>query len=93
MAWRELVANVNDSTFFGQDGVRDPDAPCTAFHNGKPAGLCETDGHYLCDECMERASCSGCGRRPMSCECDFDFDEHYNATLRGAHHAEDTQAR
>lgn len=61
---------------FGADGVRDPDAPCESFRSGAPGsrigriGRCETDGHYLCDECVERATCpGGCGKRPSHCEC------------------------
>lgn len=32
---------------------RDPDFPCPnrAFVEGKPAGDCWTDGHYMCREC------------------------------------------
>jgi len=52
-------------------GVRDPEYPCEAFNPGEPAGTeCETDGHYICDECIERASCDcGCGNRPSQCAC------------------------
>lgn len=35
----------------GLDGVRDVDAPCVAFRNGTPRGECESDGHYICQEC------------------------------------------
>lgn len=70
-AWNELIAQVNGRTFFGQPGVRDPDAPCDAFAPGTPeaSGRCSTDGHYMCDECRLRATCAGCGQRPMQCEC------------------------
>ena len=68
-AWSELVANVNGRSLFGSEGVRDPNNRCDAFAIGKPAGDCLTDGHYLCNECVERATCHGCGKRPMSCEC------------------------
>ncbi len=39
----------------GVPGNRDPDSPCTAYEP-RPAhwndwGTCESDGHYLCDEC------------------------------------------
>jgi len=55
---------------FGAPGIRDPEAPCEAFAPGEPSGDCLTDGHYLCDECRERATCEGgCGRRPSQCEC------------------------
>jgi hypothetical protein len=51
--WAELVAQVNGRTTFGQPGVRDPENPCTAFEPGLPDGDCETDGHYMCDECTK----------------------------------------
>ncbi len=58
---------------FGQTGIRDPDNICTAFVEGKPSmhgGDCDTDGHYLCDECERRKTCEGgCGYRPTGCEC------------------------
>lgn len=47
----------------------DPNAPCDRFVEGKPSGLCETDGHYRCDECRERASCPECNKRPSKCTC------------------------
>lgn len=55
----------------GQIGVRDTDNPCEHF-DGKPPGLsadCDTDGHYMCNECSHRRTCEGCGQRPMHCEC------------------------
>lgn len=41
----------------GDDGVRDPDNPCTSFQRGKPEtgrgfNHCDGDGHYLCKECV-----------------------------------------
>jgi hypothetical protein len=51
------------------DGIRDPDAPCASFRTGTPEGDCETDGHYVCDDCVHRATCDGCGKRPSHCEC------------------------
>jgi len=71
------------------DGIRDPSAPCTAFVTGDPAGTCQTDGHYICDECIERATCSGCGERPSRCECPVEPDEapidaFERALMRGA---------
>lgn len=53
LAWRELEANANDRSFFGQTGVRDPDNVCEAF-DGRDydgSGDCLSDGHYLCLEC------------------------------------------
>jgi hypothetical protein len=33
---------------------RDEDAPCPSreFEPGHPAGRCDTDGHYMCTECV-----------------------------------------
>lgn len=33
---------------------RDPDLPCPSddFEPGTPEGECETDGHYMCRECV-----------------------------------------
>lgn len=38
----------------GDDGLRDPAAPCAMFSNGEPRGDCEGDGHYLCRKCNKR---------------------------------------
>lgn len=41
----------------GTPGVRDVDNPCSMFQPGPvlySAG-CETDGHYICDECEHSA--------------------------------------
>ncbi len=39
----------------GKKGVRDSDHPCDVFDNESPyvaaEADCDTDGHYLCDEC------------------------------------------
>jgi len=51
------------------NGIRSVDEPCVEFVNGTPGGNCETDGHYLCEECSRRASCTVCGLRPVRCEC------------------------
>ena len=38
---------------FGDAGVRDPDFICREFEPGTPGpGACESDGHYLCAECV-----------------------------------------
>lgn len=60
---------------FGAPGVRDPNALCEAFEPGEPGprGDCSTDGHYLCDECVHRKTCAGCGKRPSRCECRTDW--------------------
>jgi len=84
LAWAQLVAVVNDRTFVGLDGVRDPAAICEMFENGPlhgGDGRCETDGHYLCDECVHRATCDGCHRRPSQCEC-IDEDELVDQAIR-----------
>ena len=54
------------------DRIRDPNAPCESFRLGapEPHATCQTDGHYVCDDCVSRASCArGCGKRPSQCEC------------------------
>lgn len=78
-----LVAYVNDRRIVGMPGVRDPDNVCEGFDPGTPAGTeCMTDGHYLCDECTERASCEcGCGHRPGWCQCE---DCDYRNTCPGS---------
>ncbi len=35
-------------------GICDPDAPCRDYAAGKPTGMCEGCGHYLCLECVNR---------------------------------------
>jgi hypothetical protein len=56
----------------GDPGVRDPDAPCTEFEPGEPAGRCETDGHYMCRECVHGRFCETCGEIDARCECPDD---------------------
>ncbi len=56
----------------GARGVRDPDAPCTAFEPGEPAGDCQTDGHYLCDECVHRAARCTCGGMYHTNDCPYE---------------------
>lgn len=65
LAWRQLEAEVNGTTFFGQAGVRDPEHPCDAFDPvkgidwlglfitapGDASATCMSDGHYLCKGC------------------------------------------
>lgn len=49
---------------------RDPEFPCDEFRPGEPAGRCQTDGHYLCHECVECQLCEGgCGQIEARCEC------------------------
>lgn len=59
-AWRSLVASLGGRIPDGTDGIRDVDAPCEAFkpagapyERAKGTGSCETDGHYICVECVE----------------------------------------
>ncbi len=78
--WRALVSEINGGRIpDGEPGIRDVDAPCEAFKPyGKPwqnteeFGHCETDGHYLCLECVEidlrtfrrrRDLCEDCGAK------------------------------
>ena len=71
--WNVLFAFVNGRA--GAPGVRsiNPGENCTDFepifpkHSGR--GDCDTDGHYLCDECAHRKTCPGCGLRPIHCDC------------------------
>lgn len=46
------------------------ESPCAQFQLGEPAGSCTTDGHYVCDECVEMSACSACGERPVYCKCE-----------------------
>lgn len=45
-----------DRIAFGAPGIRDPENPCSEFQPGptSPSARCETDGHYLCDECEHK---------------------------------------
>jgi hypothetical protein len=73
LLWAMLEASVNGRSLIGTPGVRDPEAPCEQFSPGRNAGLCETDGHYLCDECSECVPrCFNCKRVPRYCECNDD---------------------
>lgn len=57
--WRALVAEINGIGRIpdGTPRIRDVDAPCDAFQprvsGTMEFGRCETDGHYICDECRE----------------------------------------
>ena len=53
-AWTELLAAINGREPAAlMPGVRDPNYPCEMFAPGVPSGTdCETDGHYLCRECV-----------------------------------------
>lgn len=84
--WAVLFAAVNGRGAIGMREVRDPDSPCDAFLTKEqlheeldcaavssfpPPTDCESDGHYLCEDCVrlsprERARregrCTECGR-------------------------------
>lgn len=80
-AWRAVVSELNGGRIpDGTIGIRDLDAPCEEFlpHGAEPLhGMhtfsdCETDGHYICEECVhisERAlrhrrdQCEDCGEK------------------------------
>ena len=59
-AWRGLMNEINGGRIpDGERGIRDVDAPCESFvPTGAPyelslgGGDCETDGHYICKECV-----------------------------------------
>lgn len=94
LRWQHLVAVANGRTLVGMDGVRDPEGPCEMFENGPlhgGTGDCETDGHYLCDECVHRATCEGCRRRPSQCEC-VDEDELVEQAIRDHRHILESRA-
>ena len=82
--WRALVDEINggripsyDRIPDGEPGIRDVDARCDAFEPvgapyeiAKGNGNCQTDGHYLCVECVHielgtlrrrRDQCEECG--------------------------------
>ncbi len=72
--WRALISEVNGGRIpDGEPGVRDVDAPCDVFEPGESGhGPCETDGHYLCVECVHidlatlrrrRDQCEDCGAK------------------------------
>jgi hypothetical protein len=56
-SWNELFHHVNGRTMLHQVGVRDPENPCEAFdgqgYDG--TGRCDSDGHYICNECSHLA--------------------------------------
>lgn len=76
--WRALVSELCGGRVpDGLPGIRDIDAPCEVFepvgapHERAPGnGDCETDGHYICSECVHislrearrrRDRCEDCG--------------------------------
>lgn len=81
--WRDLVWEINGHRpFDGEPGVRSVDAICEEFkpygkpwENTKEFGVCDTDGHYLCSECVHiklevfrrrRDQCEHCGAALVS---------------------------
>ena len=87
--WNILVDQINGREVFGAPGVRDPEYPCSGFDPGEPtlSGECETDGHYMCDECTQRATCEGCGMRPVHCVCSY-CDVCFESTPEGVHYCD-----
>lgn len=73
--WRALVAEINGARVpDGTPGVRDADAPCESFdpagkdfEDAPGRGTCETDGHYICRECVH-ISIAALRRRRDQCE-------------------------
>jgi hypothetical protein len=71
--WRSFIAELHGLALVGTPGVRDVDAPCDAFEPGTPGqGSCQTDGHYMCVECVHidlltlrarRDECGTCGTK------------------------------
>ena len=75
--WRALVNEINGGRIpDGEPGIRDIDAPCESFEPaGAPNqfaegnGTCETDGHYICSECVHIAGHTLRERRDQCVEC------------------------
>lgn len=73
--WAELEAAVNGRVLVGMEGVRDPDFRCEGFRradqepkDARSARDCDTDGHYLCDDCIH-ISDKEARRRRGECAC------------------------
>ena len=71
-AWRALYAELNGGRVpDGTPGIRDQDAPCEHYDLDGSLGAvfsdCETDGHYLCEECVH-ISARALRRRRDQCE-------------------------
>lgn len=59
--WAFLEAELNGRAIVGQPGGRDPEYPCAMFEPGTPAGSdCNTDGHYMCRECVHAPKACAC---------------------------------
>lgn len=75
--WRSLVNDINGGRIpDGEPGIRDVDAPCEAFEPyGKPweitktFGDCQTDGHYICAECIHIELATLRSRRDQCIDC------------------------
>lgn len=56
-----LPSPAGETAGIGIKGVRDPLAPCERFNPREPRlediADCETDGHYLCNQCCYRKVC------------------------------------
>jgi DNA-directed RNA polymerase subunit RPC12/RpoP len=75
--WLPLLAELNGGRIpDGTSGVRDVDAPCEAFKpHGAPwerapgDGSCDTDGHYICAECVHISQREARRRQDLCEEC------------------------
>lgn len=80
--WRALVSEINGGrTPDGEPGIRDVDAPCDEFEPvGAPweqsegGGSCDTDGHYICSECVHISLSAVRGRRDLCRDCGAPLD-------------------
>ncbi len=79
--WRSLVNEINGGRIpDGEPGIRDVDAPCevfdpvgTAFQTAPGTGDCETDGHYICAECVHISRDALRRKRDECIECGADM--------------------
>ncbi len=75
--WRALVAEINGGRILdGEPGIRDVDHPCDVFEPAdepgeysEGGGTCDTDGHYLCLECVHISTSALRHRRGQCVEC------------------------
>ena len=74
--WVGLMSELNGRIPDGTAGIRDIDAPCDAFmpvgapyEYSKGTGDCDTDGHYICLECIRISLREVRRRRELCLEC------------------------
>lgn len=83
--WRSLVNEINGGRIHdGENGIRDVDAPCDAFMSAGVAfdiadgtDDCETDGHYLCSECVRISQETLRRRRDLCRDCGAPLERAY----------------